>query len=112
MLRAFTGALIKGSVGIITGLIVSAGVARADVGCRETITALIMHSNGNVYFTTSQTCTSWCVVSFSGTTGNNQAYAMLLTARAQSTSLWFDWPNLTSCSQLNAVNATPSFMEF
>jgi hypothetical protein len=110
MLQAFTSGLIKGSVGIVAGLIISAGVARADVGCTETVTAIIMHSNGNVYFTTSSTCTSWCSVSFTTADGNKEAYAMLLSANAQGKTLWFDWPNLTSCSQTNATYAAPGFM--
>jgi hypothetical protein len=111
MLRTITSGLIKSSVAIVTAFILSAGVARADVGCSETITAIIMHSNGNVYFTTSQTCSSWCMVSFSTADGNKAAYAMLLAAKAQDKPLWFDWYNLTSCSQQNAVYAAPGFME-
>ena len=33
MLQKFTSVLIKGSVRIITSLIITAGVAHADVGC-------------------------------------------------------------------------------
>jgi len=111
MLRALTSRLIKGSAGVITVFIVCASAARADVGCAETVTQIIMHSNGNVYFTTNQTCANWCSLSFTTTDGNNRAYAMLLSANAQAKTIWFDWPNLTSCSQQNITYASPAFME-
>ena len=85
--------------------------AYADVTCTETVTNLFVHSNGNVYFTTSETCSSWCEISFATSAANNQAYAMLLSAHFQGLPVIFDWPNLTSCSTLNAVYAIPGWVD-
>jgi hypothetical protein len=68
-------------------------------------------ANGNVYFTTTGTCASWCEISFATPAANNQAYAMLLTANAQGASVTFDWPNLTSCSTQNQVYASPGWID-
>ena len=82
----------------------------ADSYCSETVTAVVMHTNGNVYFNTSGTCvTNWCQISFSSPTANNQAYALLLTAVASGQSVAFDWPNVTSCTQQNVLYASPGF---
>jgi hypothetical protein len=93
----------------LTGILGSAA-AYADVTCNETVTMIYMHSNGNVYFTTSSTCSSWCEISFGTAAANNQAYAMLLSANAQGKTLYFDWPNLTSCSSQNQTYAIPGWV--
>jgi hypothetical protein len=81
------------------------------VSCTETVTAIVLHTNGNVYFTTSQTCTTaWCQIAFSTTDGNKQAYAMLLEAQALSKPLTFEWDNISACTSANAVYASPTVM--
>jgi hypothetical protein len=83
----------------------------ADVVCTENITNLFVHSNGNVYFTTTATCAGWCEISFATPAANNQAYAMLLTANAQGAPVTFDGPNLTSCPTQNQVYASPGWID-
>jgi hypothetical protein len=79
------------------------------VSCTETVTAIVVHTNGNVYFTTSQTCTTgWCQIAFSTTDGNKQAYAMLLQAQALSKPLTFAWDNISACTSANALYASPA----
>ena len=67
--------------------------ATFDVGaadCTETITNLIVHSNGNVYFKTDQTCTNnWCQLNWGA--GTKNGYAALLEAQATGRKVWFTW---------------------
>src|ERR1700742_358173 len=80
----------------------------ADVTCTETVTGLIVHADGIVYFTTNQTCSAeWCSLTYSNATTATNAYALLMTATAQSKPLSFDWPALTSCASQNVAYATP-----
>jgi hypothetical protein len=96
---------------ISASLLLATAAARADVGCGEMVTEVIMHSNGNVYFTTDQTCGGWCTISYATADANKMAYALLLSANAQAKRIWFDWPNLTNCSQQNQPYSVPAFME-
>jgi len=81
------------------------------VSCTETVTAIVLHTNGYVYFTTSQTCVAgWCQLGFSTTDGNKQAYAMLLQAQALNKPLTFQWDNISACTSANALYASPTIV--
>ena len=81
------------------------------VSCTETIVAIVLHTNGNLYFTTSQTCTTgWCQIAFSTADEINKAYAMLLTAQTLNKPVTFGWDNISSCATPNALYASPSVM--
>lgn len=87
------------------------GTAWADAYCTETITSVVMHSNGNIYFTSSATCsTGWCEVTYASQDANNKAYALLLSALTTGKPVQFDWPAITGSSQQNALYASPGWM--
>lgn len=113
MLRKCKAARQALSIATLSGIMcLGAGLAHADVGCTESITALIVHTDGYVYFETSKTCQSWCQLNFSTAAANNNGYAMLLAAKTTGVSVTFDWPNIASCSTLNATYASPAYMYF
>jgi len=84
---------------LLTGVLgVFSAAAHAYIGCTETVTNIIMHSDGVVYFQTDQTCgATWCSLSWSSADMINKAYAMLLSAQAQSKKVTFAWSNLPNC---------------
>ena len=80
----------------------------ADVWCTENITSLIVHDNGNIYLETDQTCiSSWCQISLSTPAANNNAYAMLLSAKMAGKKVTFEWGSLSSCAAQNPVYSSP-----
>lgn len=97
------------SVGIFAA---SAAPALADITCTEKITALIAHSDGNIFFTTSGTCqTSWCELGWGGNiTLLNQAYAMMLASVTTGQPITFDWPSVSTCTSQNAYQASPTYI--
>ena len=91
----------------VTGILALSSEAQAGASCNEHVTSIIVHSNGNVYFMTDQTCsTSWCQVNWTTT---DKAYAMLLTAQAQGKTIYFYWDTVSSCSSTNPVYASPAY---
>lgn len=97
----------------IIGLIMaSVGTSSAaGITCTESIRSAILHSNGNVYFLTDQTCNgSWCQIEWGSSERNKNALAMLLLAKASAKPISFYWSNLNSCTQANPVYASPSYM--
>jgi hypothetical protein len=99
------------SLAMILSLAAYANISLADVYCSETVTGVVMHSNGNVYFTTSGTCAlSWCEIAFVSADANNKAYALLLIALTTGKPVAIDWPNITGCTQQNVVYAVPGFI--
>ena len=90
-------------------LAISCGSVNAATECKETVTQVFNHSNGDVYFSTDKTCKAgWCQLS-----GNaefvKRGYAMLLTAQLAGKQVAFWWPQLASCTQ-NATYASPEYM--
>lgn len=79
----------------------------AEIYCTETVTKVIAAYDGNIYFTTSSTCQSWCEINWGSTDANNHAYAMLLAAQAEGASLTFGWGAISTCSSQNAAYASP-----
>jgi hypothetical protein len=91
-------------------LLASASVAHASADCTETLTAVIMHPNGHVYFTTTGTCSNgWCELAWTGD-ALNKGCAMLLAAQAQAKPLGMRWGAINSCSAVNALYASPEFI--
>lgn len=85
--------------------------AWAAVSCTETVTTVIVHTDGDIYFQTSVTCSQWCQASGTGTLLQNE-YALLLTAYTTGAPVAFNWPNLTACTAGgNATYAEPTLME-
>ena len=85
--------------------------AAAAADCYETINNLIVHSNGNVYFKTDQSCTgAWCQLNWSATATKN-GLATLMAAQAQGRKVLFTWPAITACTQQNATYASPDYIQ-
>jgi hypothetical protein len=85
--------------------------AYANVDCTENVVAVIVHSDGAVYFQTDQTCSGvWCQLNWTSASSVNQAYAMLLAAKARGVPLIFDWATITSCAQFNVFAASPGYV--
>ena len=100
-------------VAVLTLACLSMQSANAGVSCSETVTNVIVHSNGAVYFQTDKTCAgAWCQISFASESANKNAYAMLLTARATGKPLSFAWANISACTASNVVYASPDFIFF
>lgn len=90
------------------------GLTDAAVSCKETITKVIVHENGNVYFTTDQTCSGsqiWCQIDYSDPDQVSRAYSMLLTANTARKNVWFQWPDISSCTEINATHASPDYID-
>jgi len=88
-----------------------AASARAAGYCyNETVTALVMYNNA-VYFSTSKSCNTWCLVPQTwSAAAQSQAFATLLTARTTGqtvTTYWVDQPSDNSCTNTEAVNSSP-----
>ena len=98
-------------VGVSLALAIGCAGAQADVWCLETVTQVIMHSNGGVYFTTNATCPSWCQLNWSTADAISKGYAMLLSANAQGKQVNFDWPSLSNCTTQNATYASPGALD-
>lgn len=82
----------------------------AAVQCYDTVTEVIVHSGGRIFFTTANACSSaWCEL-----TGDaifvNSGYAMLMTAKIKNKTVYFQWAALGSCDAKNLAYAVPEFM--
>ena len=96
---------------IFAATLLTAGNAYAYIGCTEKVTSIIVHSDGAIYFTTSQTCTNgWCTLGWSSPSMISAAYALMLTAETQGLPLTFAWDNVPNCSTANATYASPDFV--
>lgn len=82
----------------------------AAAGCAEIITAVVVHANGNIYFSTNGTCSvTWCQAPGTGAVQQN-SYAMLLSALITAQPVYFSWPNIPDCSTQNIEDAQPTYM--
>jgi D-alanyl-D-alanine carboxypeptidase len=83
--------------------------ARAEYCWNETVQYVVVHGDGNVYFTTNKSCPSWCMVNNTWSADQRkQAYAMLLAARTSEKPLTFDWAeHSTSCAGAVPVFSKP-----
>lgn len=83
--------------------------AFAVVDCIEKVGNVISHTNGVIFFTTDQTCASWCQVGGDATTVKN-SYAMLLIAQASGKKMVFNWADISTCDAKNKTYAIPGYM--
>lgn len=91
--------------------VVSVAPAAADVTCTENIETLIVHSDGNIFFTTNGTCkANWCELTWGSANLLNQAYAMMLASVTAGQPVTFDWPNIIDCSVQNVAEASPTYL--
>lgn len=94
-------------IAVAVSAIFVAGHVQAGVYCNEKLVQFTTHANGEIFFTTDRTCQpSWCKLNWAGVAQKNGTLT-LVTAHSLSRTLSFYWPALTSCSQANAVNASP-----
>lgn len=75
--------------------------------CTEHITQVIEHTNGNVYFTTDQSCPSWCELSRPTTDSLNRGYSLLLSALLSGRYVRFYWPNASTPCQSEPAYSSP-----
>lgn len=84
--------------------------ATAAIQCYDTVTDVIVHSNGRVFFTTPNACSlAWCELA-GDTTFMTQGYAMLMVAKLKSKTLLIQWEGISSCDAKNIAFAIPEFM--
>ena len=88
------------------------GLANAGVHCTEVIKSVVLHQNGNVYFTSSKTCNSWCQIKWTGDGDKDRAYSQLLAARTTNREITFYWRNLSSCDTKNPTYQSPEYMVY
>ncbi|RTZ24060.1 hypothetical protein [Vibrio penaeicida] len=88
------------------------GSSFAGIHCTESISAAILHKNGNVYFTSSKTCKSWCQIRWTSETDKDRAFSMLLAARTAKTPVTFYWGNLNSCTEKNPTYQSPDYIVY
>ncbi|MEP0176626.1 MAG: hypothetical protein ABJH28_09220 [Paraglaciecola sp.] len=96
---------------ILLTLFISSFCSHAAVSCKENILDLVVHNNGNVYFSTDNTCPNWCLADLGSEKNNDRAYALLLAARTKGEALMMRW-DLAACSENNASYAKPSYIFF
>lgn len=78
--------------------------------CTETVTALTLNGEGQIFFSTSQNCVSvMCYISFSTADANKEAYASLSAALITGQQITFSWPSLASCGSGNPQYAVPAY---
>lgn len=87
-------------------------LASAGVHCTEKIKAAVVHQNGNVYFTSSKTCDSWCQIKWAGDGDKDRAYSTLLAARTADREVTFYWRELSSCSEKNPTYQSPEYIVY
>lgn len=88
---------------------ITAGPAAAAL-CSDTITDVIVHSSGRIYFTTANSCSqAWCEVAGSDAFVYN-GYAMLMAAKIKQKPVIIQWNNLASCDSKNLVYTVPDFI--
>ncbi|SFJ21984.1 hypothetical protein [Caulobacter sp. UNC279MFTsu5.1] len=88
-------------------LMLSATTAHAAQYCwSEKINQVVLVGD-NIYFSTDQSCLSWCSVPTTWSAGaRDRAYSMLLTAKASNRPLSFYWSTAaTACASLPAYSS-------
>ena len=94
---------------MLAASVISVSHAQAGAWCSETVEDIIIHKNGNVYFTTNKTCSDhWC--SLAGDEANkNRGLTTMLTAQTAEHEITFHWRGIDSCNENNASYATPEY---
>ncbi len=88
-------------------LAVASSFAFAGGDCFEVVTHVVVHSSGNVYFTTDQTCLNWCQVNWGA--GTKNGLAVLMAAQATGRKVEFSWPAIAGCNVQNVTYASPDY---
>lgn len=91
-------------------MLLVAAQSQASAWCTESVEELIVHKNGNVYFTTDKTCkeNGWCILP--GSEANrNRALTTMLTTQLNDKSINFHWREIDSCNESNAAFASPEY---
>lgn len=96
---------------MLTFAVLQATTIHAAVYCTETVQKAILHSNGNVYFTTDQTCQNWCQINWGTELKNRNALALLLAAASSGRKVAFYWQSASSCGTQNPQYASPDYIE-
>lgn len=78
--------------------------------CTEKITAVILHSNSQLYFSSSETCTTWCQIKWTGQGDKDRMLSLLLTAQTTQKPLVFYWEDISNCTQKNDTYASPGYV--
>jgi hypothetical protein len=91
-------------------IILAAPPATAAVQCYDTVTDVVVHSNGRIFFTTANACSlAWCELKGDAIFVNG-GYAMLMTAKIKNKTVYFQWDILGSCDAKNPAYTIPDFM--
>ena len=96
------------SLSLVASLI-SVSHVQAGTWCSETVEDIIIHKDGNVYFTTDKTCNNnWCLIP-GDETNKNRGLTTMLTAQMAEHSITFHWRGIDSCNESNTSYATPEY---
>ena len=91
------------------GSMVETNVASAAM-CVDSVTEVIAHSSGKIYFTTANACSvSWCELSGSNAFIRN-GYAILVAAKVANTPVILQWDQLANCSEKSKIYSVPNFI--
>ncbi len=93
-------------------LVLGSGEGVAGVTCLESVTSVILHKNRNIYFTTSDTCHSWCQIKWSDESDKNRAFSALIAAKTSSNKLSFRWPGIDTCEAKNTTYESPDYFGY
>ena len=95
------------------GLLLFSQQSLAAASCSEKLTHVITHSNGEIYFKTSKTCTQgWCQLKWSSQEQKSRTYGAMLTAKTADKAMDFYWSTVNSCEQENATYASPDYVTY
>ena len=86
--------------------------SHAGVHCTEAVKTVVLHQNGNVYFTSSKTCPNWCQIKWAGEGDKDRALSQLLVARTTEKPLTFYWRELNNCETINPTYSSPEYVVF
>lgn len=87
--------------------------ATTDYCFNETVNQVILHSDGNIYYTTSHTCHSWCKIDPTWNADmQDRAMSMLLTARTAGKTLSFQFSELTAGCAVVPVFSSPGLIMY
>ncbi len=86
--------------------------ALAGVTCEEKVDKVRVHSNGGIYIFTEKACSGRCLLQWDSEDKKESGLAALLAARAAEKAVTMHWPDLTSCDDVNVMDASPNFIDF
>jgi hypothetical protein len=93
----------------VVALMLPATAAHAGQYCWQEKIGTIVLLGDAIYFTTDQSCPSWCAVPGSWSAdARNRAYSMLLTAKTTNRKIGFYWEGATTACQALPVYSSPA----